>query len=241
MATTFNPKGEYEMGRGAEKPPYAPNVVNQTVDYGGATWKGNPGSDWTLQSGGNSSIGSSVDQLGQANNFTQGFNEKVASQPSYQDLWKTISSGFNYPQLSTTATDLQNQLAYLPQLYTQVQPGAMMSGPQREKQMNLQAWKLAPLAQRATAQAQTAGQLTSDQLAAAQAQQMKELLPYQTQAGLLQSILGNLTNILGAQIGQQYKMTPQGQLISTGAVPDTTGGSLGPYASQYFNQWTPFQ
>lgn len=29
------------------KPPYAPNVVNQTVSYGGITWKGNPGSDWT--------------------------------------------------------------------------------------------------------------------------------------------------------------------------------------------------
>ena len=29
------------------KPPYAPNVVNQTVSYGGVTWKGNPGSDWT--------------------------------------------------------------------------------------------------------------------------------------------------------------------------------------------------
>lgn len=30
------------------KPNYAPNVVNQTVDFGGYTWKGNPGSDWTM-------------------------------------------------------------------------------------------------------------------------------------------------------------------------------------------------
>lgn len=30
------------------KPPYAPNVVNQTVDYGGYTWKGNPGGDWQM-------------------------------------------------------------------------------------------------------------------------------------------------------------------------------------------------
>lgn len=29
------------------EPNYAPNVVNQTVDFGGFTWKGNPGSGWT--------------------------------------------------------------------------------------------------------------------------------------------------------------------------------------------------
>ncbi len=28
------------------KPNYSPNVVNQTVDYGGSRWKGNPGGDW---------------------------------------------------------------------------------------------------------------------------------------------------------------------------------------------------
>ncbi len=30
-------------------PPYAPNTVNQTVDYGGITWKGQPGGQWTAQ------------------------------------------------------------------------------------------------------------------------------------------------------------------------------------------------
>src|SRR3990167_664826 len=34
---------------GGEKPPYAPNVVNQTVSYGGRTWKGNPNQDWYLE------------------------------------------------------------------------------------------------------------------------------------------------------------------------------------------------
>lgn len=29
------------------EPPYAPNVVNQTVDFNGITWKGNPGTGWT--------------------------------------------------------------------------------------------------------------------------------------------------------------------------------------------------
>lgn len=33
----------------ATPPPYSPNTENQTVDFGGATWKGQPGGAWTLQ------------------------------------------------------------------------------------------------------------------------------------------------------------------------------------------------
>lgn len=33
----------------ATPPPYSPNTVDQTVDFGGATWKGQPGGGWNLQ------------------------------------------------------------------------------------------------------------------------------------------------------------------------------------------------
>ena len=33
----------------ATPPPFNPNTENQTVDFGGATWKGQPGGSWTLQ------------------------------------------------------------------------------------------------------------------------------------------------------------------------------------------------
>ncbi len=33
-------------GGGGNQPPYSPNTVNQTVDYGGRTWRGNPGQGW---------------------------------------------------------------------------------------------------------------------------------------------------------------------------------------------------
>lgn len=35
---------------GGSPPPYAPNTVDQTVDYGGTTWKGQPGGGWVAQS-----------------------------------------------------------------------------------------------------------------------------------------------------------------------------------------------
>ena len=57
--TQTTPQTQSQSSGGGTPPPYAPNTVNQTVDYGGTTWKGNPGTGWTAvsQTGGGS-IGS---------------------------------------------------------------------------------------------------------------------------------------------------------------------------------------
>lgn len=243
MATQFNPKDEFQLGKGADKPPYAPNVVNQTVQYGGTTWKGNPGSDWTEQAGSSSaptgsystgdSPASAANQYGAMQGFNTAYQGAIANQPSYQDLWKNIAAGFNYPQLANQATTLNNQVAMIPQTYPQAARGLDVNQNQLDRIMNMQEWKLAPLAQRATAQAQTAGQLTAQQLEAARQQQLKELAPYQTQAQLLQSILGNLTNILQTQYGVQYQPGLQGTIIQTGNVPGTPYAAFGPAAGSY--------
>jgi hypothetical protein len=62
----------------AEQPPYSPNVVNQTVSYGGATWKGNPGTGWT-QEGGGSSSGSAPDYASMMNMYKEANAPVVAS------------------------------------------------------------------------------------------------------------------------------------------------------------------
>ena len=49
---TSQPTPTAPSSGGGTPPPYAPNVVNQTVSYGGKTWKGNPGTGWTLEGGG---------------------------------------------------------------------------------------------------------------------------------------------------------------------------------------------
>ena len=69
-----------------QQPPYAPNVVNQTVDYGGITWKGNPGQGWTAQSqtGGGALPGSPTDPMAlmrQAQQF-----QVQQNQPAIQTL-----------------------------------------------------------------------------------------------------------------------------------------------------------
>lgn len=79
------------------KPPYSPNVQNQTVSYGGQTWKGNPGSDWSLEGGGNSG-GGNVDVVGNAQkllDFQKTANAPVVASlqsqtPGIQDKYKQL-------------------------------------------------------------------------------------------------------------------------------------------------------
>lgn len=72
-----------------QQPNYAPNVVNQTVQFGGATWKGNPGQGWTLQSStpGASGATSAPGFNDVVNNAQQLQNFQVqANQPAIQNL-----------------------------------------------------------------------------------------------------------------------------------------------------------
>lgn len=76
------------------EPNYAPNVKNQTVDFGGQTWKGQPGQGWVLQS----STQEYADQKGRE--IQQGFKDAVkpaidsltASKPEVAAQYDTRSS-----------------------------------------------------------------------------------------------------------------------------------------------------
>lgn len=79
----------------AQQPPYAPNVVNQTVDYGGVTWKGQPGGGWTAQSatGGGSVNGGGntaapIDPIETAKKLLE--FQKTANQPVIQSLQGSV-------------------------------------------------------------------------------------------------------------------------------------------------------
>lgn len=72
----------------ASPPPYAPNVVNQTVDYNGITWKGQPGGQWTAQSTSSGAPVSTGDPVQDAENLAA-FEQKqqiAANQPAIATL-----------------------------------------------------------------------------------------------------------------------------------------------------------
>ena len=84
-----------------QKPNYSPNVVNQTVDYGGATWKGDPGSDWRqVGVSGQPSFEQQADPVFQAQrvlNF-----QKEANKPQIEQIQKIYN-----PETKTGSLDEQ--------------------------------------------------------------------------------------------------------------------------------------
>ena len=76
-----------------QKPNYAANVVNQTVDFGGYRWKGNPGQDWQLAG----RTGQPGADTGQASSFGANVTDPIESARKLREF--TIES--NRPQVES--------------------------------------------------------------------------------------------------------------------------------------------
>jgi hypothetical protein len=128
----------------AVKPPYAPNVVNQTVSYGGATWKGNPGSDWVLEneSGGGINTGSIDDYTRQMTEKRQAFNTAAKGEEQafvskfkteYPQVLTGIEEELGLPTLRETAFTQAGNLNELPAAIEQAARGRDISAGQLER------------------------------------------------------------------------------------------------------------
>jgi len=118
-----------------EKPPYAPNVVNQTVSYGGATWKGNPGSDWVLESaaGGGGGDYSAIESVPSVQEYIKGqfATEDVAlknllaqmrSRQSPLDIYSGLEETAGLPMMKKTATTLMKEIASIEDYLDMIEP-----------------------------------------------------------------------------------------------------------------------
>lgn len=121
------------------KPNYAPNTVNQTVEYGGVTWKGQPGGDWVQQSGGGTSganlasYDSLINGLPKATDLTKtidtnennAFNDYLSylkSQPGSAQNYKSNLEAAGIPNLQKAQTSLTGQMYSLEDAIRNVEP-----------------------------------------------------------------------------------------------------------------------
>jgi hypothetical protein len=84
-----------------QQPNYSPNVQNQTVEFGGARWKGNPGQGWTLDST-DQQQQQYQQQTDSAISGLQTQKGNLVSQ--YGDLLKTVTGEYQPLINQTTAT-----------------------------------------------------------------------------------------------------------------------------------------
>ena len=98
----------------AEQPPYAPNVENQTVYYGGQTWKGNPGTGWTPEGASDSSGNNSNNDIASLAKQQMQLQQQ-ANQPAIASLQASIPE--IQSKYASTDQYLQKQVGSLDERY----------------------------------------------------------------------------------------------------------------------------
>lgn len=115
------------------EPNYAPNVENQTVDYGGKTWKGNPGSGWTAADSGGGGYDDLLKSIPKATDYANTINtgvnksfdeylNTVKSAPTSLDSYTKNLESSGIPQLQKTQSTLQGQIYDLEDTLRRVEP-----------------------------------------------------------------------------------------------------------------------
>jgi hypothetical protein len=217
LSTQFNPTDPYTLNSNQPS--------NSTANYSGMS---GPSSQSGFQFPDFSGIaagqrGATQGLLGNQNQqvggYLQNYSNAINSQETQPAMWARLAQETGYQPLMNQANTLNSQLAAIPQTYSAATRGFDVNANQLDRIMNMQQWKLAPLAERATAQAQTAGQFMQGQITAAQAQQQKELQPYQSEQTFLQDKIARETSLFSEQNQSElqaleYKMQTGAQLSS---------------------------
>lgn len=216
MATTFNPADVYSTSKPKTSNPWgSPSVTSQNA--GPSNVAGFQMPDFTnvlgnQRTGAQRMFGNQDIATGQA---LQGYAGAIGGQETAQAMWDRLADETGYRQAMKQATDIGNQLAMVPQTMMGLTRGQDVNANQLQNAMNMQTWKLAPIQQRAQAQAQSAGQLMQQQIGALQQQQAKELTPYQQQQQFLADRLARETSMFTQQ--NQNELNALTAKMQTGA------------------------
>lgn len=201
MATNFDPRIQpFSYNSGIN------NTNNGNSNYWSNTTAPNQSSDsvegyqfpnltGTVQNQRNASQGMLGNQDTMTNKFLGNYANAIGNQETTNAMWNRLANETGFNRYNQQALDINNQLAAIPQTYTAATRGFDVNANQLGRIMNMQTEKLSPIAQRATAQAQNAGNLMTNQMNLGQQQQQKELLPYQAQQSFLTDRIARETSM----------------------------------------------
>lgn len=159
---------------------FAPSNTNMgTSSYGGSNGGNNSG----FNTGGWQDLLNR--QKSEEDAFNKSYSDKVNSQESVSSMWDRLGQQYNLPTLMKSANDLTNTLASMPQTQANATRGFDVSEAQLQKIIADQTNKLAPLAQRATSEAQNAQNLTNQGIGYGLQEEQRQLQPFEMQSKLL--------------------------------------------------------
>lgn len=134
-------------------------------------------------------------QDAQTNAYLNKLQGYVASQPGVGVMADRIGKELGLPQLRANATQLNNTLTDLPQTYSKAMTGYDVNANQLARVVGTKQAEIAPLAQRATEQAQNAESMVNQRLGYASEDYNRGLLPLTTEGGMLTDRLARETSL----------------------------------------------
>lgn len=195
MATTFDPRIQPFTNNTNNGNSYWKNTTASTSSsdvYGGFQL---PNLTGTVQNQRQAGQGLLQNQDMATSNFLGNYANAIGGQEKARAMFGRLSDELGLTGLQRNAQNLNAQLEAIPETYANATRGFDVNANQLARIQNTKAAQLAPLAQRATTQAQNAQQYVQNQMNLAQQEQQKELLPYQMQQQFLTDRIARETSM----------------------------------------------
>ena len=152
----------------------------------------------------NAGQGMLANQGAQTGEFLNNYAGAINGQEGMRPMYARLGEELGLPQLKANADQLNATLEAIPQTYNNATRGFDVNANQLSRIVGTKSAAIAPLAQRATTQAQTAQDYVNTQMGLAQQQQAKELLPYQSEEAFLKDRIARETSMFSQANEQEY-------------------------------------
>lgn len=146
-------------------------------------------------------LGSQDRQTGQ---FLSNYSNAIGNQEGMRPMYARLGEELQLPQLKANAEQIGATLQALPQTYGDATRGFDVTANQLSRIVGSKQASLAPAYEAATRQAQTAQDYVNTQMGLAQAQQQKELMPYESEQAFLKDRIARETSMFSQDNEREY-------------------------------------
>lgn len=145
-----------------------------------------------------------ANQGAQTGQFLQNYGNAIGNQETMRAMYQRLGQELNLPQLQNQAQTLTSTLEAIPETYGNATRGFDVNANQLNRIVGTKQAQLAPLQQKAVGQLQTAQGQIGTQMGLEQAQQQKELQPYEFERQFLTDRLARETSLFSQDAEREY-------------------------------------
>jgi hypothetical protein len=203
MATAFNPIDAYKPPTTASKNWWDMPTSNQ---LGASTQSGFNLPDFGSVVGSQRQASGNMmaNQGAQTGQFLQNYGNAINDQEKMRAMYSRLGDELNLPALQNQAQTLTSTLEAIPQTYGSATRGFDVNANQLGRIVGTKQAQLAPLQQKAVGQLQTAQNQIGTQMGLEQAQQQKELQPYDMERQFLTDRMARETSLFTQDAEREY-------------------------------------